>query len=84
MVFRPNAPSSSVLIPLQSAYHKHKQEKNQQYDERICELDRVSFSPLIFSMSGGSGQAANSFYKQLATLVSHKKSQPYDVTMGWL
>ena len=82
-VFNPNAPSNRSQS-LQATFRKHEQEKRRQYEERVREIEQSSFSPLIFSSSGGMGQAAISFYKRLASHLSEKRHQDYSITMGWL
>ena len=82
-MFNPNAPTNRAQS-LQATYRKHAEEKRRQYGERVREVERASFSPLIFSSSGGMGPAASSVYKRLASLISDKRCQQYSVTMGWL
>ena len=82
-VFNPN-PQSNWTSQLMSTYQKHKQEKHCQYKHRIREIERASFSPLVFVASGGIGMAATSLYKWLAALLSKKRNQTYNVTTGWL
>ena len=78
-------PTRSNELGSITTYRKHEQEKRWQYGERVREVERSSFSPLIFSSSGGMGQAASSVYKRLASLIcSNKWCQQYSVTMGWL
>ena len=48
-----NAPSR-----IQSVYHRYEHQKRRKYEERIREVERASFCPLIFSTSGGAGPAA--------------------------
>ena len=42
------------------------------------------FTPLIFTTTGGMGDAATQFYKRLANLLSAKHSLSYGIVMGWL
>jgi len=58
------------------------QEKRRAYEERVREVEHGSFTPLVFSRSGGMGRAANTTYKHLAHLLSKKWSSPYSVVMG--
>ena len=69
---------------LQAIYRRHEQEKRRQYEQRVHEVERTSFLPLVFAASGGMGKAATSFYKRLAAVLSVKTNQTYGVTMGWL
>lgn len=47
-------------------------------------MEHGSFTPLIFSVSGGLAKEATTFYKRLATSLAEKWSQPYSITMNWL
>ena len=48
------------------------------------EIELVSFTPLVFSLTGGMGKAATAFYKRLASLIAVKREQPYSSTLSWL
>ena len=48
------------------------------------EVERGTFSPLVFSCSGGIGPAATVVYKRLATLISEKRGHPYSQTLFWI
>ena len=54
------------------------------YEERVREVERGSFTPLVFSSSGGMGRSATVTYRRLASLLSDKWNSPYPVIMGWL
>jgi len=47
-------------------------------------VEHGSFTPLVFSTSGGMGKATTTTYKHLARLLSEKWSSPYSVVMGRL
>ena len=70
-VFNPLAPSNSGTT-LQSCYRKHEITKKRAYKLRIREVEHSSFTPLVFSASGGMGHEASVFYKRLASLLSDK------------
>ena len=44
----------------------------------------ASFTPLVFSTSGGMSDCTNVFYKRLAYLFSLKKKLEYGNVMAWL
>ena len=67
-VFNPLAPSNSGTT-LQSCYRKHEITKKRAYELRIREVKHSSFTPLMFSASGGMGHEASVFYKRLASFV---------------
>ena len=82
-VFNPFAPTN-LKHQLGSCYHLHEMEKRRQYDERVREVERGSFAPLVFATSGGMGKQATVFYKRLASLLALKKNQPYSHVIGWI
>ena len=51
---------------------------------RVREVERVSFTPLVLSLTGGLGNAASVCYKRLASLISAKRYVPYSSTMAWI
>ena len=82
-VFNPYAQShrSSTLA---QCYRRNEQEKKRSYEERVREVEHGSFSPLIFSTSGGLGPIATVVYKRIASLIAEKRDQPYSRTLFWL
>ena len=51
-VCHPNADSYKDLTPKQ-IYKKHKNEKKRQYAERVMEIEQGTFTPLVFTTTGG-------------------------------
>ena len=54
------------------------------YEAQIREVEHGSFTPLIFSATGGMSDEACAFYKHLASLLLNKWSEQYSAVMGWL
>ena len=50
----------------------------------VSEVEHASFTPLIFSCTGGLGPQATTSYKRLASLLSAKSNQAYSLTIMWL
>ena len=82
-VINPNAPTNRSH-QLTANYHRQEQEKRCAYEQRVREVERSSFTPLVFAASGGMDKSATVFYKRLAALLAQKRYQPYSTTMGWL
>ena len=82
-VFNPNAPTYRNLS-LDLCFRRHEGEKRRAYEQRVREVEKGSFTPLVFTTSGGMGKAAKVTYKRLASLLSVKREQPYSLVMGWL
>ena len=76
--------ASNQSTTLTATFCRHEAEKHPAFEECICKVEHGSFTPLVFSSSGGMGKAATTTYKYLAHLLSEKWSSPYSVVMGWL
>ena len=88
-VFNPHAASnphtaSNRGCQLSACYRKHENTKKWAYERRIREVEHASFTPLVFSASGGMAREATSFYKRLASLLAAKRDQTYSCTITWL
>ena len=83
-VFNSYTPSNCSQS-LGATCRKHEQEKRiRQYEERIREIERASFSPFVFASSGGMSPGASIFFKCQADLISNKRVQEYSITMNWI
>ena len=61
-------------------------EKKRVYEQKILEVEHVTFTHLVFSASGGFGKEATTFYMymRLASFLADHWDQPYSCTMYWL
>ena len=66
------------------SYRRHELKKKRAYEQRICEVEHASFTPLVLSACGGLTTGASTFYKRLASLLAEKREQPYSITISWL
>ena len=69
---------------LKNAFISNEKEKKRCYNERIINVDRGSFTPLIFAMNGGMGKEAEHFFRALANKLSEKSGDSNSMTMNWL
>ena len=83
LVFNPHAPSNRTTSA-SAIYRKHELCKKRSYEARIHEVEQSSFTPLIFSATGGMANEATMFYKRLASLLSDKWDSNYAAVMGWI
>ena len=58
-------------------YLQQEQEKKRTYNDRIIQVEKGSFSPLIFSTTGGMGPEATRYHKKIAQLISAKRGEIY-------
>ena len=82
-VFNPFAPSNRKSS-LSSVYRSHEREKRRAYCQRVTEVELGTFTPLVFSLMGGTAKEATVFYKRLASLLSDKWQHPYSITLNWI
>jgi hypothetical protein len=82
-VCHPNADSYRDLTP-QQIYKQHEQEKKKQYATRVMEIEHGTFTPLVFTTTGGMAGECNRYHSRLAELLSNKKGEPYSATIAWI
>ena len=82
-VFNAFAESNQSPCPA-ATFRRHEGDKRRAYEERVREVERGSFTPRVFSSSGGMGRSATVTYRRLASLLSDKWNSSYPVIMGWL
>ena len=79
-VFHPNPPSyRNSTIPA-----VYRQEKKREYGDCVREVEKASFTPLVFVTTGGMGKEATVFYRRLADLLSRRNNMPYSTTLAWM
>ena len=75
-MLNPNS-ESYMKIPTAKVYERAERAKKSLYNERVLQVERGTFTPLIFSVMGGMGPEALCFTKLLCRKLSHKYSQDY-------
>ena len=65
-------------------YHYHEQQKKRDYNLRVINVEKGTFTPLVFSTTGGMGQEATSFIKRLAEKTATKTNQRYSEVMSFM
>ena len=76
LVTHPNTQSSRNLS-LPQIYHNQEREKKRKYNERIINVEKATFVPLVFTTSGGMGPECQRFNKRLAELIALKRNESY-------
>ena len=75
-VMHPNSPSY-INKSLDQVYAHHEKEKKKNYLERVIQIEKGSFTPIVFSTFGGTGTEADRHHKRIATLIATKKNENY-------
>ena len=75
-VSHPNA-ASNVTLSLAEVYNKNEREKESAYGDRVREVEKGSFSPLVFLTTGGAGPHCTQVLKTLAHKIADKRKDLY-------
>ena len=70
----PNADSYRDLIPKQ-IYRIHENEKKRKYNSRVTEIEQGTFTPLVFTTTGGMAEECLRYHSRLAELISVKEQE---------
>lgn len=82
-IFYPFAPSYRTLS-VKATHLRHENEKRRNYNERVLQIEMGSFTPLVFSTSGGMAPECSKFYSRLAELISEKRNSPKSTVTAWM
>ena len=82
-IFDPMA-ACHYQLTLDAAHKRNEDEKIRAYGERIQHVDQGSFTPLVFTTSGGMAPRAKRFYARLAEILAEKKQQPKSCIVAWM
>ena len=55
-----------------------------QYSSRVLDIEHGTFTPLIFTTTGGMGKECLNYHSRLAELIAIKKGEDYAKTISWI
>ena len=58
-------------------YQQHIKEKKDKYNQRVMDIEKSSFNPLVFTTTGGMAPECNRVNKRLAEKIAEKRREPY-------
>ena len=82
-VCHPNAVSYRDLEP-QQIYRIHENEKKRLYSEKVLDIEHGTFTPLVFTITGGMGKECLKYHSRLAQLIAIEKGEQYAKTISWI
>ena len=82
-VCHPNADSYKNLTPEQ-IYKLHENDKKRLYPSRVLEVERGTFTPLVFTTTGAMSGECQRYHSRLAELLAVKKQESYASTIAWI
>ena len=78
------SPLWSYLGGTDDLLKRNEKEKRDLYEERVREVEKASFSPLVFLTSGGMGQECSSVLKRVAHLIADKRGEEYSHVISFI
>ena len=71
-------------MDLNQIYRQRETEKKRQYASRVLEVEQATFTPLVFSTTGGMEAECKRCHSRLAELLATEKGGSYETTMSWI
>ena len=68
----------------EALYRENEREKKSKYNERITNTEKATFTPLVFSTSGGMAPECTKLNKRIAELISLKTGEAYSHVMRFI
>ena len=82
-IFHPGAPSYKKKS-MSSLYNRHEREKKRAYNSRVINVEKSTFTPVVFSTHGGMAPECQTLYKHAAKLIAEKRKERYADVMGYI
>ena len=83
-----NSPSAfyspDTCKPIRQVYEDHEAEKKRHYNERVIQVEKGSFTPIVMSTFGGAGEEAEKHHKRVATLIAQKRNERYSDVINYI
>ena len=82
-IFDPNA-AKYQNISMKQSFQRNENEKKRHYNERVLNVDQGSFSPIVFSVSGGMATEAKVFFSRLAGMIATKRKVEKSLVQSYI
>ena len=82
-IFSPYAPTNRIKDANES-YLLHEILLRVKYQDRIVDIEDVSFSPLIFATTGGASRITHKLIRLIASLIAQKTNERYSEVINFI
>lgn len=82
-IVHPNCPTY-INKDIKDVYVQHEKLKKSAYNERILNVEKGTFTPIVMSTTGGMGVEAERFHKRLAELIAAKRNENYSDVVNYI
>ena len=62
----------------------HENDNKRLYSRRVLDVEHGSFTPLVFTTTGGMGKECIRYHSRLAEPIAAKKGEQYSQTISWI
>ena len=83
-VFNPNAKTNIEMGEINKMHSNQEDKKKKDYNQRVIQVEKGTFSPAIFSCNGGASKETNKLLKLIAGKLAEKLGEEYSVTISFL
>ena len=84
MEFCSGVPTNRSYGTVANMYRRHEMEKKKKYNSRVLQIEHGTFTPVVFSTTGGMGKEANTLLKKIAERTVTKTGQSYADVMNFV
>ena len=74
--------TSRRYTDLKQIYKQHENDKKILYTQRVMDVKQPTFTPLVFTTTGGVREECRRYHNRLAELVAAKKGEDYATTVS--
>ena len=82
-VFHPCAPSYKDK-PLKASFQIHEKQKKRAYNSRVINVEKSTFTPMVFTTLGAMSPECKTLIRRSATLIAEKRKEKYADVMGYI
>ena len=75
---------SHMKKPLAYLYIENENQKKNMYNDRVLNVEKATFTPLVFTTTGGMGPECARMNKRIAELIAEKKGEKYGQVMQYI
>ena len=72
---------SYMTKSLEALYTENENQKKRAYNERVINVEKATFTPLVFTTSGGMGPECQKLNKRIAESIAKKRNEEYSHVM---
>ena len=70
-----------MTMSLEALYAENENQKKRAYNERVINVEKATFTPLVFTTTGGMGPECQKLNKRIAESIAHKRNEEYSHVM---